>query len=251
MAAGDDSVLIAIPTYNERDNIDELLTSLLELYPTAHVVVIDDGSPDRTGELVAARAERDSRIHLIERERKAGIGSAYRAAFAWALEHGFALVVSMDADWSHDPREVASLLKATEEADVVVGSRYIAGGRIENWPLSRHLLSRGANALARLLVGPQISDWTAGFKCYRASMLKELPFGSGGIDSEGYAFQVDILYHCHRAGFRILEVPIVFVERRQGRTKMSRVEVYRGILTLVRIACRRLVGPKAIRGRSG
>jgi dolichol-phosphate mannosyltransferase len=251
MAAGDDSLLVAIPTYNERDNIGTLLTSLLELHPTAHVVVIDDASPDRTGELVAARAARDSRIHLIERDRKAGIGSAYRTAFAWALEHGFALVVSMDADWSHDPREIASLLKAMEEADVVVGSRYIGGGRIENWPLSRHLLSRGANALARLLAGPHLSDWTAGFKCYRTSMLKELPFGSGGIDSEGYAFQVDILYHCHQAGFRIHEVPIVFTDRRTGRTKMSRVEVYRGILTLVRIAWRRLVSPGAARGRLG
>ena len=250
MAAGDDALLIAIPTYNERDNIAGLLTSVLGLHPTAHVVVIDDASPDRTGELVASRAAADPRIHLIERDRKGGIGSAYRVAFAWALEHGFAVVVSMDADWSHDPREISSLLRAIDEADVVVGSRYVTGGRIENWPRSRLVLSRGANALARLLVGPQLSDWTSGFKCYRTSMLKELPFGSGGIDSEGYAFQVDILYHCHQAGFRIHEVPIVFADRRQGQTKMSRLEVYRGILTLLRIAWRRLVGPVASRGRS-
>jgi glycosyltransferase involved in cell wall biosynthesis len=242
MATGDDALLIAIPTYNERDNIDALLTSLLGLHPTAHVVVIDDASPDGTGELVAARAREDSRIHLIERDRKGGIGSAYRAAFAWALEHGFALVVSMDADWSHDPREISRLLEVIGEADVVVGSRYVRGGRIEDWPWSRLVLSRGANALARLLVGRRLSDWTSGFKCYRASMLKALPFGSGGIDSEGYAFQVDILYHCHRAGFRIREVPIVFVDRKQGRTKMSRIEVYQGVLTLFRIASRRVVG---------
>jgi glycosyltransferase involved in cell wall biosynthesis len=239
--AGDRALLIAIPTYNEQHNIDELLTSLLGLYPTAHVVVVDDASPDGTGKLVRFRADQDSRIHLIERSRKSGIGSAYRAAFAWAVEHGFELVVSMDADWSHDPREIARLLQAVEHADVAVGSRYIAGGRIEDWPRSRLLLSRGANALARLLVGGHLSDWTAGFKCYRTSMLRALPFGPGGIESEGYAFQVEILYYCHRAGFRIREVPIVFTDRRRGETKMSRAEVYRGVLTLFRIASRRLV----------
>lgn len=241
MAAEVDSLLIAIPTFNERDNIEGLLTSLFELYPSAHVVVVDDASPDGTGELVAARAKEDSRIHLIRRDRKLGIGSAYRAAFAWALEQGFSFVVSMDADWSHDPRDISRLLHTLESADVVVGSRYIRGGRTENWPWSRFVLSRGANALARLLVGRHLSDWTSGFKCYRTSMLKMLPFGPGGIDSEGYAFQVDILYHCHQAGFRMSEVPIVFADRREGRTKMSRFEVYRGVLTLLRIALGRLV----------
>jgi glycosyltransferase involved in cell wall biosynthesis len=247
VAAWADSLLIAIPTYNERDNIDLLLTSLLELHPTAHIVVIDDASPDGTGRLVHARAQEDVRIHLIERNRKSGIGSAYRTAFAWALEHGFSLVVSMDADWSHDPREISRLLQAVEEADVVVGSRYIAGGRIEDWPWARLVLSRGANALSRLLVGRHLSDWTSGFKCYRSSMLKALSFGSGGIESEGYAFQVEILYHAHHAGFQICEIPIVFTERRQGRTKMSRGEVYRGVLTLFRIASRRLKGRVARR----
>lgn len=241
MASHDDSLLVAIPTYNERANIDALLTSLLGLHPTAHVVVIDDASPDGTGELVHARALSDSRIHLIARDRKSGIGSAYRAAFAWALERGFVLVVAMDADWSHDPREISRLLEAIEEADVVVGSRYVSGGRIEDWPRYRRALSHGANALARLLVGRHVSDWTSGFKCYRTSMLKALPFGPDGIASEGYAFQVDILYHSHQAGFRMCEVPIAFTDRRQGRTKMSRVEVYRGVLTLLRIAWRRLV----------
>src|SRR5207245_8739015 len=189
-------------------------TSRLALRPRAHVVVIADASPAGTGQLVAARAREDSRIHRIARDRKSGIGSAYRAAFAWALEHGFALVVSMDADWSHDPREICRLLQVIGEADVVVGSRYVRGGRIEDWPWSRLVLSRGANALARLLVGRRLSDCTSGFQSYRTSMLKALPFGADGIDSEGYAFQVDILYHCHRAGFRIREVPIFFVERK-------------------------------------
>lgn len=240
--ASADSLLIAIPTYNERDNIGGLLTSLLEFHPAAHVVVIDDASPDRTGELVAARAREDSRIHLIRRDRKSGIGSAYRTAFAWALDRGFGLVVSMDADWSHDPRELCRLLHAVNEADVVVGSRYVPGGRIENWPLSRLLLSRGANAVARVMVGRHVHDWTSGFKCYRTSMLKSLPFGAGGIASEGYSFHIDILYHCHRGGFRVREVPITFADRREGRTKMSRAEVYRTVLTLLRIAWRRITG---------
>jgi dolichol-phosphate mannosyltransferase len=241
VATWDNSLLIAIPTYNERDNIDALLTSVLRLHPTAHVVVIDDASPDGTGELVRVRAKEDPRIHLLGRDRKSGIGSAYRTAFAWAIEHGFALVVSMDADGSHDPREISRFLQAIEDADVVVGSRYISGGRIEHWPWRRLVLSRGANALARLLVGGNLSDLTAGFKCYRTSMLKVLPFGPGGIESEGYAFQVEILYHCDRAGFRIREVPIVFTDRQQGETKMSGVEVYRGVLMLFRIASRRFV----------
>jgi dolichol-phosphate mannosyltransferase len=242
VATWDNSLLIAIPTYNERDNIDALLTSVLRLHPTAHVVVIDDASPDGTGELVRVRAKEDPRIHLLGRYGKSGIGSAYRTAFAWAIERGFALVVSMDADGSHDPREISRLLGAMDEADVVVGSRYVRGGRTQGWPLSRLVLSRGANVLARLLVGRSLSDWTSGFKCYRTSMLKALPFGPGGIDSEGYAFQVDILYHCHRAGFRIREIPIIFTDRRHGQTKMSRTEVYKGVLMLLRIASRRLVG---------
>lgn len=239
-AAG--AFLVAIPTYNERENIDGLLSTLLELYPAAHVVVIDDGSPDGTGDLVAARADRDSRVHLIRRLGKAGLGSAYREAFAWALDRGFALVAQMDADWSHDPRDLSRLVEATEETDVAVGSRYVAGGRIEHWPRSRLLLSRLANTLARLVVGGQVRDLTSGFKCYRASVLKALPFGPGGITSEGYSFQVDILYHCRRAGFRVREVPIVFIDRRHGRSKMSRAEIWRAVRTLLRIGLRRLAG---------
>lgn len=241
MPTGDRSLLVAIPTYNERSNIEGLLKWLRALYPAAHVLVIDDASPDGTGELVAARMREDARIHLIARDRKRGIGSAYRKAFEWALEHEFALVVSMDADWSHDPRDISRLLTAMADADVAVGSRYVSGGRTEGWPLSRRVLSKGANAVAHLLVGRSVSDWTSGFKCYRTSMFKSLPFGAGGIDSEGYAFQVDILYHCHRAGFRICEVPIVFTDRRQGQTKMSGFEVSSGVVMLMRIASRRLL----------
>ncbi len=235
-----DSLLIAIPTYDERENIGSLLPILLGLYPAAHVLVVDDNSPDGTGEVVAALAAHDPRVHLMSRDGKRGIGSAYRAAFAWAVSQGYALVVVMDADGSHDPAEVSRLLEASAVADVVVGSRYIPGGRIENWPLSRLSLSWGGNALARLLVGPQVHDWTSGFKCYRREVLEALAFER--ITSEGYSFQVEILFHCHRDGWKLREVPITFVDRRLGRTKMSRREVYQAVTTLFRIAWQRISG---------
>ena len=233
-----DSLLIAIPTYNEIESIGSLLSALAGLYPAAHVLVVDDNSPDGTGDAVAAVAARDARVHLMRRDAKRGIGSAYRAAFAWAVAHGYALVVVMDADGSHDPAQVARLLEAVAGADVVVGSRYVAGGRIENWPLRRLCLSAGANAIARIMVGSAARDWTSGFKCYRREVLAALPFDA--IVSEGYAFQVEILFHCHRSGFRLREVPITFTDRRLGRTKMSRHEVYGAITTLFRIAWLRL-----------
>jgi dolichol-phosphate mannosyltransferase len=235
-----DSLLIAIPTYNERENIGSLLPTLLALYPRAHVLVVDDNSPDGTGDIVASLAAGDGRIHLIRREGKRGIGSAYRAAFAWAVERGYALVVVMDADGSHDPAQVSRLLETSAVADVVVGSRYIRGGRIENWPLSRLALSWGGNALARLLVGTQVRDWTAGFKCYRREVLESLRFER--ISSEGYSFQIEILFHCLRDGWKLREVPITFVDRRLGHTKMTRREVYQAVATLVRIAWQRIPG---------
>lgn len=234
------ALLIAIPTYDERENIGGLIPALLDLHPEAHVVVIDDNSPDGTGQIVAAMARRDRRVHLIRRDKKRGLGSAYRTAFAWALERGYARVVVMDADRSHDPGQIARLLAAADRADVVVGSRYVPGGRIENWPWSRRALSGGANALARLFVGRAVHDWTAGFKCYGRKALAAIDLGA--IRSEGYSFQVEILFACRRAGMRIEEVPISFVDRRLGHTKMSRREVYQAMATLARIGWRRLQG---------
>jgi dolichol-phosphate mannosyltransferase len=244
-----DSLLIAIPTYNEVENIGALLTTLAGLYAGAHLLVVDDNSPDGTGDVVAARAARDGRVHLLRRDAKRGIGSAYRAAFGWAVARGYALVVVMDADGSHDPAQVTRLLDTVARADVAVGSRYVSGGRIENWPLRRLCLSAGANALARLMVGPDVRDWTSGFKCYRREVLATLSFED--IVSEGYAFQVEILFHCRRAGWKLREVPITFVDRRLGRTKMSRREVYEAAATLCRIGWQRLTGKKWIDRASG
>ena len=233
-----DALLIAIPTYNERENIGSMLSEALRLHPAAHVLVVDDNSPDGTGDVVAALAHRDQRVHLMRRDGKLGIGSAYRAAFAWALDRDYGLVVVMDADGSHDAGEVDRLLDAARMADVVVGSRYVPGGRIENWPLSRRALSWSANRLARLMVGREVHDWTSGFKCYRREMLKALPFDR--ITSEGYSFQVEILFHCVRDGWRLREIPITFVDRRLGQTKMSRREIYQAAATLLRIAWQRI-----------
>jgi dolichol-phosphate mannosyltransferase len=233
-------LLIAVPTYNERDNAPALLSTLLSLYPRAHIVVIDDNSPDGTGDLVAGLAAREPRVFLIRRDRKRGLGSAYRTVFAWALARDYARVLVMDADGSHDPAQIGRLLDAAERADVVVGSRYVPGGRILDWPFSRRALSWGGNQLARLLVGSQVRDWTAGFKCYGRPALASLTLGD--IRSEGYSFQIEILFHCHRAGWKIQEVPITFADRRLGRTKMSRREVYQAIATLARIAWWRVRG---------
>jgi dolichol-phosphate mannosyltransferase len=238
-----DSLLIAIPTYNEIENIGAVLSTLTALYPSAHVLVVDDNSPDGTGDAVSAIAAGNARVHLLRRDAKRGIGSVYRAAFGWAVARNYALVVVMDADGSHDPAQVSLLVDTVANADVAVGSRYVPGGRVENWPLRRLCLSAGANVLARLMVGRQVRDWTSGFKCYRREVLATLRFED--IASEGYAFQVEILFHSQRAGFRLREVPITFVDRRLGRTKMSRHEIRQAATTLCRIAWQRLRGARS------
>ena len=235
-AAG--GLLIAIPTYNERENIGALLPTLLALHPDAHVVVVDDNSPDGTGDIVAGLARGDRRIHLIRRDRKRGLGSAYRAAFAWALEREYARVVVMDADRSHDPAEIGHLLEAADRADVVVGSRYVPGGRIENWPWSRRALSGGANALARIMVGragPRLDRGLQVLWPRRARLPRPRPHPLRGLFVPGR----DPVPLPPR-GWKIEEVPISFVDRRLGRTKMSRREVYQAMVTLLRIAWRRL-----------
>ena len=230
----DERVLIAIPTYDEAENICALLATLLDLHPEAHIVVVDDNSPDGTGDVVARLAGTDARVHVIRRDGKRGLGSAYRDAFGWALERQYTLVVVMDADFSHAPEQVSRLLEAVDGADVVVGSRYVHGGRIENWTLSRRVLSAFGNLLARATVGHALHDWTSGFKCYRRAVLESV--GSTVIESDGYAFQVEILFHCLRAGFKVREVPITFVDRRRGQTKMSDAEVVEASRLLLRLA---------------
>jgi len=230
----EEHLVIAIPTYNEAENVSALLSTLLDRLPPAHIVVIDDNSPDGTGDMVARLAATEARVHVIRRDGKRGLGLAYRAAFGWALERKYTLVAVMDADFSHAPEQLSRLLEAVEGVDVVVGSRYVPGGRIENWPLSRRAVSAVGNLVARAAVGRVLHDWTSGFKCYRRAVLEAVQ--SMAIESEGYAFQIEILFHCLRAGFTVREVPITFVNRRLGRSKMSNVEVVESMRLLLRLA---------------
>jgi len=211
--------LIIVPTYNERDNIGPLLDRLLALPWGLEVLVVDDNSPDGTGELVAARKEADPRIHLLRRAGKLGLGSAYVAGFRYALEHGAQYVFEMDADFSHDPDSIGDFLKAAEHADLVLGSRYLHGVTVVHWPLSRLILSYSANVYTRLITGLPVRDATGGFKCFRRRALEAVNLD--GVKSDGYSFQIEMSYKIWRKGFRIVEIPITFVDRRAGVSKMN------------------------------
>ncbi len=213
------TVLVIIPTYNERENLPSILDRLLESVPQVRVLVVDDGSPDGTGEIADARAAADDRVHVLHRAAKQGLGAAYLAGFAWGLQRGFDVLVEMDADGSHAPEQLPRLLRALAHADLVIGSRYVAGGSVVNWPRNREVLSRGANLYARVALGARVKDMTAGYRAYRASVLQALRLDD--VASQGYCFQVDLTWRTLRAGFRIVEVPITFTERAIGYSKMS------------------------------
>jgi len=213
------SLLVVIPTYNERDNVEAILRRLLEANPQAHALIVDDASPDGTGEIADRLAAADQRVHVLHRPGKLGLGAAYVAGFGWALERGYDVIVEMDADGSHAPEQLPELLAALEEADVVLGSRWVPGGNIVNWPMSRMLLSRGGNAYTRLALGMGLRDATGGFRAYRSTVLQKLDLAD--VASQGYCFQVDLAWRALRAGFRVAEVPITFTERERGQSKMS------------------------------
>jgi dolichol-phosphate mannosyltransferase len=218
------SVLVVIPTYNERENLAPLLARLHAAVPDAHVLVVDDASPDGTGELADDLAAADPRVHVLHRPGKAGIGAAYTAGFEWALRRDYGVIVEMDADGSHAPEELPRLLDALRGrqrggADLVLGSRYVPGGRVVNWPWYREWLSRGGNLYCRLALGARISDITGGYRAYRSRVLEKLPLDE--VASQGYCFQVDLAWRAAQAGFRVTEVPITFTERVAGQSKMS------------------------------
>ncbi|MFR9726395.1 polyprenol monophosphomannose synthase [Streptomyces sp. MS19] len=214
-------VLVIIPTYNEADNLPPLLDRLRAACPAVHVLVADDDSPDGTGKVADEIAGDDPRVHVLHRAGKEGLGAAYLAGFAWGLDRGYDVLVEMDGDASHQPEELPRLLTALASgADVALGSRWVPGGRIVHWPKYRELLSRGGSAYARLLLGVPVRDVTGGFRAFRRHVLE-----SGlltGVASQGYCFQVDLAHRAVRAGYRVAEVPITFVERRAGDSKMSR-----------------------------
>jgi dolichol-phosphate mannosyltransferase len=214
-----DRVLVIIPTYNEAENVERILQRLHASVPDAHALVVDDGSPDGTGALADAVAAGDARVHVLHRSAKAGLGRAYVAGFRWARERGYDVLVEMDADGSHPPEQLPELLAALADADLVLGSRYVPGGRVEDWPAHRLLLSRLGNGYTRWALRLPLRDATGGFRAVRAELIDRLPFDE--VASEGYCFQVDWAWRALRSGARVVEVPITFTERAYGRSKMS------------------------------
>jgi dolichol-phosphate mannosyltransferase len=215
-------VLVVIPTYNERENLTPILRRLHESLPAVHALVVDDGSPDGTGELADKLAADDKRVQVMHRTEKAGLGAAYIAGFRWGLERDYATIVEMDADGSHAPEDLPRMLEALGSdpgADLVLGSRYVPGGSVVNWPKRRELLSRGANLYSRLALGGKITEYTSGFRAYRRAVLEKLALDD--IASTGYCFQIDLAWRTLKAGFEVVEVPITFTEREIGESKMS------------------------------
>jgi dolichol-phosphate mannosyltransferase len=213
-------VLVIIPTYNERDNLERIVGRVREAAPSVDVLVVDDGSPDGTGELADALAADDDHVKVMHRTAKNGLGAAYIAGFRWAFEHDYDVMVEMDADGSHQPEELPSLLAALTDADLVIGARWVPGGKVLNWPKSREALSRGANTYSRLMLGVPLHDATGGYRAFRASTLQKIDLD--GVDSRGYCFQIDLALRALRQGLKVVEVPITFVERTHGTSKMSR-----------------------------
>ena len=239
MAEPTASVLVVVPTYNERDNLEPLLSRLHEVAPAAHVLVVDDASPDGTGELADKLAAADERVRVLHRPGKAGLGAAYLAGFAEGLQGSYEVVVEMDADGSHAPEDLPTLLAALDDADLVIGSRYVPGGRVVNWPAHREWLSRGGNLYSRLALGVPIRDITGGYRAFRREVLEELALGD--VASQGYCFQVDMAWRAVQAGFRVREVPITFTERERGSSKMSQTIVAEALWRVTRWGAARLL----------
>ncbi len=229
--------LVVVPTYNERENIKPLVKRIFQTLPDAEVLVVDDRSPDETPEQVKALQADFPSLHLLVREEERSFAGAYKDGFQWAIQNGFEVIFTMDADLSHNPEYLKNLREKIQESDVVVGSRYIPGGGIQNWPLSRVLLSRWANAFTRSLTRLPTRDCTSGFQAYRVSVLLALDFQN--IQSNGYAFLIEMKYRAWRKGYRIQEVPIVFVERREGASKLSRQHIVEAFFLVLRLWLRR------------
>lgn len=233
--------LVLIPTYNEAVNLPKLVPQVLAQDTRLEVLVIDDNSPDGTGRLADGLAAADPRVHVLHREAKQGLGKAYLAGFRWAIEHGYDYVFEMDADFSHDPVHLKEFLKAAAGADLVLGSRYLDGRvTIVNWPMSRLLLSYFANVYARWVTGLRIWDLTGGFKCFRRKVLEAVDLSH--VESNGYAFQIEMSVRAWRKGFRIAEIPIVFVDRTEGQSKMNRAIVREAIWMVPRLRLMRWFG---------
>ncbi|MBM4117688.1 polyprenol monophosphomannose synthase [bacterium] len=241
MSGATGTSLVIIPTYNERENIDGVIGAVLAVDPRLAVLVVDDSSPDGTAAVVRARPELGTRLHLLERPGKLGLGSAYIAGFQWALARSqIANIIEMDADFSHNPEDLRRFLAEIEGADLVVGSRYLDGVTVVNWPLRRLALSLGANVYTRVVTGMPLKDATGGFKCFRRAVLEAIPLAR--IRSDGYSFQIEMNYQAWRRGFRIKEIPIVFTDRRVGVSKMNRRIIWEAVWMVWRLRLKPLRG---------
>jgi dolichol-phosphate mannosyltransferase len=224
--------LIIIPTYNEYDNVRPLLEQIFTYAPASDILIVDDNSPDGTGQLADEIAAQNRQVHVMHRAGKLGLGTAYIAGFKYAVEQYYDAAFEMDADFSHDPRYLPDFLSAIEAADLVIGSRYVEGGGTPNWSLLRRFISGGGNIFARFMLGIPVHDCTAGFRCYRREVLESLDLES--VESQGYAFQVELAYRVYKRGFKIVETPIIFQDRRVGKSKMSRAIFLEGFTWVIR-----------------
>ena len=242
-------ILVVVPTYNERDNLPKMVARLLALADGVEILVVDDGSPDGTGKWVEETSSNEPRLHLLSRTAKNGLGRAYVAGFEWALSHGYDLIVQMDADFSHSPEDVPKLIEGIRDsgADLAIGSRYAGGIRVINWPLNRLVLSVGASYYVKWITGMPVWDPTGGFKCWRRGTLEAINLPS--VKSNGYGFQIEMNHRTWSRGFRIVEVPIIFADRVEGTSKMSKKIVVEALLMvwglLIGNGLRRSARPKA------
>lgn len=235
------NVLVVVPTYNEKMNITAMLEQVRSTCPDASILVVDDGSPDGTADIAQADADRLGGISLLRRTGKGGLGSAYRAGFAWGIERGFDALVEIDADFSHDPTALPSLLDAANQgSDLVIGSRYVTGGTIPDWSWHRKLLSRGGNLYASFMLHLRVKDSTAGYRVYRASALEDIDYQT--VQADGYGFQIEMTYRSRLAGLRITEVPIAFVDRERGESKMSSSIIIEALGLVTKWGFQRLLG---------
>ncbi len=232
--------LVIIPTYNELDNIKKLVPDILNRYKDIDVLVVDDNSPDGTGKYIADLSLSDNRLKYMKRERKLGLGSAYIAGFKYALQNNYEYILEMDADYSHDPIEIKNFLKAIENNDVVLGSRYLTGVNVINWPMRRLLLSYFANFYTRLITGLPVNDATGGYKCFRREVLEAINLDR--VRSNGYAFQIEMTFKAWKKGFMIKEISIIFVDRMKGKSKMSKKIVREAIVMVWKLRVRSVLG---------
>ena len=237
-----EKALIIIPTYNEKDNVKKMSDIILEMYPTIEILFVDDNSPDGTGDIIDSLISENSRINVLHRAGKQGLGKAYIAGFKWALEKDFDFIFEMDCDFSHEPKYIADFLEAIKNADLVLGSRYTVGVSVINWTLYRLLLSKFATMYVRIITGMPSTDSTGGFKCFRRKVLETIDLDA--IKSNGYSFQIEMTYKAWMAGFKIKEIPIIFYEREEGDSKMSKEIVREAILVVWRLFFKNLFKKK-------